>query len=50
MLMMLDPSFSSKLVSKFNALFSKRFGSYFFVSDNCLIIFPVLLMFLDKST
>ena len=29
MLMMLDPNFSSKLVSMFNALFSKRLGSCF---------------------
>ena len=34
MLMMLDQNFSSKRVSIFNALCSKRLGSYFFKSDH----------------
>ena len=34
MLMMPDQHFSSKLVSIFNALFSKKFGNYLFISGS----------------
>ena len=43
-LMMLDPNFSSKPVSMFNALFSKMFGNIV-NQGQFLIVSPVFLMF-----